>query len=242
MGSLLSLRDVSKSYWRGSHETAVLNGLCLDVQAGELVAIWGRRGSGKTTLLKIAAGLEAPDGGKVRFDGNDLHEHRGGLAHVLHSGLGWAQRNGPQSDGLSTIDYVALPLLSRCSPRDARREAATVLARVGARDCAQHPWEELTDTERTLVAIAHALVRRPRLLIVDDPTAHLDMFEREEVMSLLRGATEQDGIGVLVTVPDMPEMIHAHQVGSLSEGRLVLAHEREPEANVIEFPAREKSA
>ena len=71
-GVLLSLREVSKSYWRGPSEVRVLAGASLDVHQGELVAVWGKRGAGKTTLLRIAAGLERPDGGVVRFEGEDL--------------------------------------------------------------------------------------------------------------------------------------------------------------------------
>ena len=79
MDSLLSLTGVHKSYWRGSHEVVVLDGVSLEVSAGELVAIWGQRGAGKSTLAMVAAGLEAPERGCVRFDGCDLAKasHRG---------------------------------------------------------------------------------------------------------------------------------------------------------------------
>jgi ABC-type lipoprotein export system ATPase subunit len=244
MSSLLSLRGVRKSYWRGPHETVVLDDLCLDVHVGEMVAIWGRRGSGKTTLLKVAAGLEPPEDGMVCFEGRDLRGRRPGLAQVLHEGLGWVQRRGPQSDdGMRIIDYVSLPLLSKHSRREAQRRASSILTHVGVRGCARQRWEDLTDSERTLVAIAHALVRRPKLLIADDPTVNLDLLQREEVMSLLSSAAERDGLGVLITVPDMPEMLHAHLVGSLSEGRLMFARERkEDHSTVVDFPGREQSA
>jgi putative ABC transport system ATP-binding protein len=241
MSSLLSLRHVSKSYWRDPNETVVLADVSLDVHGGEVVAIWGQRGSGKTTLATIAAGIEPPDGGAVLFEGRDL-KSRSGLADALHEGIGWLERMRP-GDDLPIIDYVALPLFGKHSPRSARRHAVAALARVGIAERATERWETLSDGERTLVAIAHALVRSPRLLIADTPTANLDLFQREELMGLLRSAADEDNLGVLITVPDMPEAAHAHQIGSLSAGELLLVRDRdEPETNVFDFPASKRSA
>jgi ABC-type multidrug transport system ATPase subunit len=99
----------------------------------------------------------------------------------------------------------------------------------------------LTDGERTLVALAHALVREPRLLIADDPTANLNVLQREDVTGLLRRAANEEGLGVLITVPDMPQMAYADRVGSLSEGRLLLSGSRD-QADVIDFPGKKQSA
>jgi ABC-type lipoprotein export system ATPase subunit len=238
---LLSLNAVSKSYWRGLRETAVLAEVSLDVGAGELVAVWGQRGVGKTTLAMIAAGLETPDGGTVCFEGRELAETRGGRAPYLHEAVGWVQRMGPQSgDFRMILDYVALPLLGAYSPREARRRASVMLSRFGVADCAQERWESLTDGERTLVAPAHALVREPRLLIADDPTANLNVLQREEVTTLLRQAANEEGLGILITVPDMPDMAYADRIGSLSDGRLIVA--REPDdGTVIDFPSARQS-
>jgi ABC-type lipoprotein export system ATPase subunit len=241
MSSLLGLNDVYKSHWRGPHENVVLAGVSLHVQAGELVAIWGQRGAGKTTLARLAAGLEAPDRGTICFHGERLE-----LAHsiqLLHDRIGWVRRAGPGSDELSTIlDYVALPLLGRYSPRNARRRASAMLRRVGVGECADARWSSLTDGQRTLVSIAHALVREPELLIADDPTAYLNVLQREEVMGHLRLACDDEGLGILVTVPDMPALARADQIGSLSDGRLVLPPDSDGTENVIDFPGRERSA
>ena len=192
----------------------------------------------------VAAGLETPDRGSVRFDGRDLSKLPRGRAPRLHRGIGWVQRMGPQSSDFRTVlDYVALPLLGRHSPKEARRLAGASLRRIGVADCAAERWGNLTDGERTLVALAHALVREPKLLVADDPTANLDVLQREEVTSLLRAAADENGLGVLITVPDMPEMAHADRVGSLSDGRLMLASEPpEGDGNVIDFPGNLRSA
>jgi putative ABC transport system ATP-binding protein len=237
----LSLEHVSKSYWRGPHETVVLSDVSLSVYAGECVAVWGQRGSGKTTLLKVAAGLEAPESGVVSFKGQDLRRmSKAELVRLLREEIGWARRSGPESGELEMLDYVALPLLKAHTMRRARRRSAAALARVGVAECAKGRWEDLTDGERTLASIAHAMVRKPSLLVVDDPTANLDVLQREQVMGLLRSTAEQDWIGVLITVPDMPSMVHAHRIGSFSDGRLLVPSGMSPERdNVVDFPGRE---
>jgi putative ABC transport system ATP-binding protein len=239
----LSLDRVSKSYWRGPHETAVLKDISLSVFSGECVAVWGQRGSGKTTLLKVAAGLEPPDDGIVSFKDRDLRAmSKAEMVRLLREEIGWARRSGPESDELEMLDYVALPLLKGHTLRRARRRSAQALAQVGVADCCKGRWEDLTDSERTLVSIAHAMVRKPSLLVVDDPTANLDLLQREEVMGLLRSTAEQEWIAVLITVPDMPSMVHAHRIGSLSDGRLLVPAGVWPERdNVVDFPVRGKA-
>jgi ABC-type lipoprotein export system ATPase subunit len=246
---LLSLRGASVSYWRGSREVRVLRDVSLDLDAGRLLAVWGQHRSGKTTLLKLAAGLVRPDSGVVRFDGRDLQSlSASALAGVLREQIAWARPSGPQTPDLRILDYVALPLLGDLSRREAHRRAAGALERVGASQCSRAVWAHLSDSEQTLVVIAHAIVREPRLLLLDEQTASLDDLERERVMALLRAATDEAGMAVLITVPDMPEMLHAHELRTLSGGRL-LSPSEDPEldthdplpGNVIDFPA-ERSA
>jgi ABC-type cobalamin/Fe3+-siderophores transport system ATPase subunit len=242
--TLLALESVCLSHWRGEHETIVLEDVCLEVHAGELVAVWGQRGAGKTTLALVSAGLQAPEKGLVSFESRDIGRVAGGRSARLHDGIGWVQRTGPQSEDFhSVLDYVALPLLGRHSPRRARALARTMLKRLEVSSCAGERWANLTDGERTLVALAHALVREPRLLVADDPTANLDVLQREEVTGLLRRAADEHGLGVLITVPDMPEIAHADRIGSLSDGRLTLS--RKPSgsgADVIELARKQRSA
>lgn len=247
MGALLSLKEVAKSYWRGDSEVRVLTDVSLDVQPGEFVAIWGTRGSGKTTLLKLSARLERPDRGSVSFDGADLAQ----LSEAQHARLmlervGWVRRSGPKSD-LRMLDYVALPLLAEHGRRQAYTRAAEAMERVGVAPHAGQRWGSLCDGERALVGIAHGIARRPRLLLVDDPTANLDVLERERVTELLRSLADEEAIAVLMTVPDMPAAMRAHQIASLGRGRLANAPEPpdRPElepAKVIHLHGRQQSA
>jgi ABC-type lipoprotein export system ATPase subunit len=244
---LLSLDAVSKSYWRGSTEVRVLTDASLDVNVGEFAAVWGKRGAGKTTLLRIAAGLEAPSSGMVRFDGNDLSTlSEAGHARLMREQIGWVRRAGPRSE-LRMLDYVALPLLIEYGQRKAHGRANDALKRVGMYECRGQRWSSLSDGERALVAIAHGTVRAPRLLLVDDPTANLGVREREEVMELLRALVEETSLSVLITVPDMPAAMRSHQLRALSGGRLLTpaaapAAPGAAGATVIDFPGSERSA
>jgi putative ABC transport system ATP-binding protein len=242
--ALLRLESAGKSFWRGPNELPVLHDVSLEVHAGDLVAIYGQRSSGKTTLLKLAAGFETPDTGRILFDGEDLSRlSRRALARVQRERIGWVERAGPHSRELPMRMYVALPLYRTLGPREAERRAVAALTRVGADGCADQCWDDLSDTARMLVAIAHALVRQPELLVVDDPTAGLGIVDRERVVGLLRSAAEDGGVGVLMAVPDLPAMLHAHEVRSLSRGRLLAPTEPpEREGTVVEFPRSKRQA
>lgn len=220
--TLLRLDAVSRVFWRGSTEIAVLRDVALDIAPGEVVAVYGSRNAGKTTLLRIAAGFEAPDAGRVTFRGEDLvSASRRRLAALHRREIGWVERAGPHSRDLPIRDYLGLPLYREIGRREAHRRAIAALERVGAADHAAARWEDLSDSVRMLVAIAHALARRPKLLIVDDPTAGLGILDRERVLSLVWEAAVEEGLGVLLAVPDMPAMLHATKVHSLSRGRLL---------------------
>lgn len=243
MAPLLQLESVSKSYWRGPQELRIFDDVSLDVHEGEMVGVYGRRGAGKTTLLRVAAGFEPPSSGTVSFAGSPLGQRsRRALARLHREEIGWVERAGPQSGELPMRIYVALPLYRRHGPFEAQRRAFAALARVGAEDAAELAWASLSDTVRALVAIAHALVREPRLLLVDDPTAGLGIVDRERVVGLLRSAAEDGGLAVVMAVPDMPAMLHAHEVRLLSRGRLIVPSEAATGGTVVEFPSSERSA
>lgn len=241
---MLRIESVTKSFWRGSTEIRTLRGVSLEVSAGEVVAVYGPRSSGKTTLLEIAAGLSAPDAGRVEFFGTDLSRlSRKRLAHLHREEIAWVDPSGPKVRDLPMHVYVALPLYRKLTHLEAGRRAAEALARVGAGEYADRHWREVPDTGRILVALAHALIRRPRLLIVDDPAAGLGMVDRQHVVGLLRASAETDGVGVLMTTPDMPSMLQTHQVRALTRGRIVPpAEPSDGDRTVVPFHPRPRSA
>jgi ABC-type lipoprotein export system ATPase subunit len=241
---LLSLQAIGKSYWRGPRELRVLANATLEVHAGEMVAVWGKRGAGKTTLLRIAAGLERPDDGRVLFEDRDLGAlSETARAAMRHTEIGWVRPSGPRSE-LRVLNYVALPLMGQNKRHDALRRAAEALTRVGVTECAEERWECISDGERALVSIAHGIVRQPKLLLVDDSTASLGMYERETITELLRSLAVDQGMGVLMSAPDMPTMMSSHQIRTLSGGRL-LAPPQDPgerDDHLIDFPRGKQPA
>ena len=237
---MLQLDRVDKTYWRGAHRLAVLSDVSLQVASGELVAVQSARRAGKTTLLSVAAGLLAPDAGSVSFQGTELRASAGGArAGLLAEGLGWARCREEAPAGVDALRHVATPLLPHLGRRSAERRAAEALALVGADRCARATWDRLSDLERTLVTLARALARAPRLLLVDDPTVGLSADESERVVRLLRGQAETDGLGALITVPERAAARGAHRVLTLRDGRIVApAPPSDDGGRVIRLPVR----
>ena len=240
--TLLSLDGVTKRYARGYREVEALAGVDLDVEPGDFVAIWGASRSGKTTLLRIAAGIEPSDGGRVLFDGRDVAAlSRRARARLLLNDIGCMWQTGRITRGLSVLDHVALPRFKQRSHAQARGEAHDMLERVGVPQAAGARWHELTDGERTRVALAHALIRRPRLLLADEPTASLNMIEREQVLGVLRSVAEEAGVAIVMTAPDAPNLLQSHRLMSLDGGRL-LKPRSEQRGTLIDFPRASERA
>jgi ABC-type lipoprotein export system ATPase subunit len=239
--TLLSLEGVAKTHWRGERELRVLDDVSLHVHPGEFVAIYGQRSAGKTTLLRVAVGFEPPDRGRVRVDGRDLATCSGRDLGLLHRRvIGWVERSGPRSDELTALDYVALPRLGGERRGRARAAAIATLERLGVEACAYDRWSALSDAERGLVALAHALVREPRILVLDDPTGGLDVADREHILELLRRLAHDHGVAILMAAPELPAALRAHRVLSLSGGRLL--GPSDPTGAVVDFPTRRRRA
>jgi ABC-type cobalamin/Fe3+-siderophores transport system ATPase subunit len=238
--TLLSLQGISLRYRRGDLARWLLRSVWLDVAPGEVVSVLALRSQGKTTLLRLAAGMVAPDEGRVLLGRTDL----GSLsdpahARVLREQLGWAGRLGPGL-GMQMLDYVALRLTlgGRSHRRAVRSLALAALERVGVEHCAERRWGELSDWERALVELAQALASAPRLLLIDDLLDGLGARETEEVSVLVRTLAEELGLGVLMTVSDPEAALCSHRVLSLAGGCLTVLSDvgaQEPGV-VIDFP------
>jgi ABC-type lipoprotein export system ATPase subunit len=240
MSSLLSLVGVCRVARRGGRVEPLLVDVSLEVEAGELVGIVGTRSQGKTTLLQIAAGLERPDGGLVCFRGRDLAGVRDReLARLLREEIGLAGQSGPRVD-LRVVHYVAAPLLvdrRRGRRRAAFARAESALERVGMESRCEQRWDDLSRWDRALVEIAQGIVTAPRLLLVDDVSDGLGMWETVRVTGLLRSFAREDEVGILMAVSDGEAALAADRVFSLAEGRLeALAGRNKPPENVVKLP------
>lgn len=233
--TLLSLEHVSKAYTRGGrHRVVVLRDASLRVDRGEFAAVVGDPLSGKTTLLRIAAGLERPDQGRVRLDDEELR-----VAGEVDRRVAVVARVAPPREmaSMRMADLLAVPLLDSAPRREARARATGAMGALGIEDLADASWEQLSDVERTLIRIALATVRRPAVLLVDDPLPGLGLVHVDVVLRTLQRAAQDNGAAVVVTVSDLAEAAHADAVHILSAGSLTRAARPDDRGQVLGFPA-----
>ena len=215
--SLLELQDVCKRGREGRTERALLADVTLSVEAGELAVVWAPKRPGCSTLLRIAAGVEAPDGGTVRFDGRDLASDVEELRGVQ---IGYVQRSLRGAEGRSVLSLTAAGLLAHGVASSRASDAAhAALARAGAEHCAALAAGELSEEEAVRVALARALALAPRLVVVEEPIAGASLRQRDEILRLLR-ALADEGLAVLAGTADATGLTGADRAFSLDEGRL----------------------
>ncbi len=235
---LLSFVNVSKRYPDGNREIVVLDEESFDVEQGTFVGVFGVRRSGKSTLLRLAAGVEEPSAGTVRFAGENLAEMSVvGRERLLRTAIGFVSaddwRPSPKE---RVIDYVALSLGSDGpSLRDARRRAREVLALVGMTHGADALARSLSIGERTRIVLAQALVREPRMLLVDEPAVMPSLTEREELYALMRLISRERNMTLMIASEEMAPLHGARVLMSIADGELCSTDER---GTVVRFPRR----
>jgi putative ABC transport system ATP-binding protein len=232
---LLELENVGKRYGRGLSERVVLRDISLEVEASELVAVWGRRRSGRSTLLRIAAGVEAPDSGVVRLDGRDLS---GRGCELLGGGIGYCRKTFRSNEGQVVLDHLVVGQLARgVTPSTATDRAWEALKRTDAGGCAKLKPGELDGGEAVRVAIARALALQPKLLLIDEPTIGVDLLARDEILLLLRSLAGE-GMAVLTSTGESTGLSGARAL-RLSDGEL---HGRPTREMAPVLPLRRRSA
>lgn len=251
MEGSLSLQGVWLSYPRGGrHTVGVLSDVSLDVQAGEVVAVLAGRAQGKTSLLRVVAGMERPDAGAVRFDGCDIWPRRSARRHgARHGGVElWRDRialvNTTTPDvEVTVVESVALPLAAKHGTRAARLRADRALQEVGAGECGELGWNDIDNGERARVALAHAVAREPRLLLIDDLTATLGLAEASQIAELVGILAVAHGLTVLMCVGDARATVWCDRVATLANGDLLIVPasplpDHRAGAEVVDFPGR----
>ena len=237
---LLSFERVSKSYTRGGREGIVFDPFDLEVEAGDLLGVWGERRSGKTTLLRLAAGIEHPDTGTVRFGGRDLAAmSQDDRSKVLLRDIGMVTTpidvGAYHADrSAEVIDQVALPLIfAGLSRTEAASAARRCLQMVGAADCMHAAPFELKAGESTRVALARALVREPKLLLVDEPAVTHSPDERESIRELLHELSRELKLAMIVASEEVTMVAGAPRILSVGDGQVISS---ERPGTVVPFP------
>jgi putative ABC transport system ATP-binding protein len=220
--SALALRDVIKHYASGGETVRAVDGVTLEVQPDELVALYGPSGSGKTTLLLLAAGLMAPDRGSVQFAGRDIGgmSARESASYRLRD-VGFVFQSFHLMPGTSALDNALIKLpVSGYTVREAREKTVPWLQRVGLGARLHHRPEQLSMGERQRVAIARALVGEPRLLLADEPTGNLDSARTREILALLRDVCHERHVPGLLVTHDAEAVQFVDRTITLRDGRL----------------------
>ena len=222
MTAVLSMRGVARVHGSGAVEVRALDGVTLDVEAGELVAVMGPSGSGKSTLLTIAGGLDRPTGGTVAVEGTDLGSlPPAAVAALRRRSVGYVFQDFNLLPALTAAENVSLPLeLDGRSGRAARRAALDALELVGVIDLADRFPDDLSGGQQQRVAIASGLVGDRRLVLADEPTGALDSATGDAVLRLLRQQCD-DGAAVVLVTHEPRYAAWADRVLFLRDGRIV---------------------
>lgn len=198
----------------GARSVLVLDDVSLRVEAGEFVAVWGRRRSGRSTLLRIAAGIQRPTTGSVLLDGDDIAIAVPGRSVLCHTVF-------RISDGPTVLDQVTVPLLARGVRRsDANRAGRSLLERCDVADLADSDPRALDPAGAIAVALARGLAAAPSVLLIDEPAMLLDTFERDRLLALLRSLAERERIAIVATEGETTATVGAHRVLWLTGARL----------------------
>jgi lipoprotein-releasing system ATP-binding protein len=221
----LAVRQVTKDYPTRSGPLSVLRGVDLEMKPGDALAIMGPSGSGKSTLLYILGTLDEPTGGSVRLDGKDpfaLPEKE--LADFRNRHIGFIFQDHHLLPQCSVLENVLIPTLVGANSRGAvKKRARALLDRVGLGQRLEHRPAELSGGERQRVAVARALIRRPALLLADEPTGNLDRPTARAVGSLLIELSAEEK-HMLITVTHSPELARTFpRVCAVEDGKLVPA-------------------
>jgi putative ABC transport system ATP-binding protein len=219
MDSVISVKDLTKFYIMGTTQVKALQGITVDIDRNEYVALMGPSGSGKSTLMNLLGCLDSPTGGEYVLNGINVSTMSDGeLAEVRNKEIGFVFQTFNLLPRLSALDNVALPLVYAGMSKSQRNQRAQeVLDSVGLGDRVDHKPNELSGGQRQRVAIARALVNNPSIILADEPTGNLDTKTSIEIMEIFEEIHKQGNTVILVThEPDISE--HAHRIIRLRDG------------------------
>jgi putative ABC transport system ATP-binding protein len=221
--TLVSLRGIKKTYWRGSESVTVLDGLSLDVPQGSFEALMGPSGSGKSTLLNLMAGLDKPTAGSVMVGDQDIAKmSESQLARWRASNVGFIFQQFNLIPVLTAAQNVGLPLLlHKMSGSERKKRAMTALRIVGLEDRAEHFPRQLSGGQEQRVAIARAIVSDPNILIADEPTGNLDRESTGAILDLLQKLNKELGKTIVMVTHDPHAAERASVIRRLDKGVLV---------------------
>lgn len=229
MAKLIELRDVYKIYGEGlESEVRALDGVSLDIEKGEFVAVVGQSGSGKSTMMNVLGCLDIPTRGTYHLDGVDVRELSDKeLSRIRNKQIGFIFQQYNLIQNLTVLENVELPLIYQgIDPIDRRELAMQALARVGLADRAQHKPTQMSGGQQQRVAIARAISTRPPIIMADEPTGALDSRTGHEVLGFLQQLNKEGSTVILIT-HDNGIAATARRIVRIADGKIIEDHPQE---------------
>ncbi|MBN1266730.1 MAG: ABC transporter ATP-binding protein [Anaerolineales bacterium] len=220
---IVETENLIKIYGSGLAEVKALDGVSLQVETGEFVAVMGPSGCGKSTLLHLIGGLDLPTAGLVKIEGHDLSTlDDDQLTDLRREHIGFIFQFFNLIPTLSALDNTALPLvLGGTKPADAQAKAAEWLEKLEVADRSTHRPEELSGGQRQRVAIARSMVTDPNLILADEPTGNLDSKAANEFAVLLRDIVDRWQRSILLVTHDPRISSFADHILQMKDGRII---------------------
>ena len=220
--AICELHDVSKVYGSGATEVRALSSIDLSIEAGEFTVFMGPSGSGKTTLLNLVGCLDVATSGTVHLEDRAVHSLSGPeLARVRAQRIGFIFQSFNLIPVLSAAENVELALQLSGFQGDKRKEATEMLAAVGLADMAKRRPTQLSGGQQQRVAVARALVKKPALVIADEPTANLDSTNGGQILDIMKDLNDRLGVTFLFSTHDPMVMARAKRTITLTDGKVV---------------------
>jgi ABC-type lipoprotein export system ATPase subunit len=222
---IIETKNIKKRYALGEVDIPVLNGVSIDIQRGEMIALIGASGSGKTTLMNILGCMDHPTTGQYWLDGKKVSIlSKDQRARLRNKKIGFIFQNFNLLPRCSATENVILPLLyseNHIDDQEAADRARDLLCKVGLEDRMHHEPSQLSGGQQQRVAIARALVNQPEILFADEPTGNLDSQTSREILNMFRRFNKEDGITIVLVTHDSNVIEFASRVIYMHDGMIV---------------------